>query len=79
MKNPKGIQAFATHLRRLRDDKQISQQELADISDISKKTIQRIENAKSSPTVDVLISLSRAMKIPMSELMDFHLPREKNV
>ena len=77
MKNPNGIKAFATHLRRLRDSKNISQQKLADDADIAKKTIQRIENAQTAATIDILISLSRGLKISISELTDFHIPREK--
>lgn len=77
MKNPNGIKAFATHLRSLRDSKKISQQKLADDADVAKKTIQRIENAKTAVTIDILISLSRALKISLCELTDFHIPKEK--
>ena len=77
MKNPAAIKAFATHLRRLREQKNMSQQQLADTADLAKITIQRIENAKFSATIDVLISISKAMKIPLSELVDFSIPREK--
>ena len=40
------------------------------MADISKLTIQRIELAKFSVTLDVLISLTRALELPMSELMN---------
>jgi hypothetical protein len=44
---------------------------------LAKITIQRIENAKFAVTLDVLISLSRALEMPLSELLDFTLPKEK--
>jgi DNA-binding XRE family transcriptional regulator len=71
MKNPAGIKAFAIHLRTLREKACMSQQQLADAADVSKITIQRIENAKYSVTIDTLISISEALQIPLKKLMDF--------
>ena len=71
MKNPEGIKPFATHLRVLREKAGLSQQELADLAGISKITIQRIENAKYSVTLDTLISISEALQIPLKKLADF--------
>ena len=71
MKNPAGIKAFATHLRALREKAGMSQQELADNAELSKITIQRIENAKYSVTLDTLISIADALQIPLKKLVDF--------
>lgn len=71
MKNPAEIKAFATHLRILREKAGMSQQELADTAEVAKITIQRIENAKYSVTLDTLISLSDALKIPIKKLFDY--------
>jgi len=49
----------------------MSQQDLAHAADVAKITIQRIENAKYSSTLDMLITLSKALKIPLKDLMDF--------
>ena len=71
MRNPARIKSFGVHLRRLREEAEMSQQELADTADIAKITIQRIENAKYSATLDMLITLSKALKIPLPKLIDF--------
>lgn len=71
MKNPAEIKAFATHLRVLREKAGMSQQELADTAGISKLTIQRIENAKYSVTIDTLISIADALRLPLKKLVDF--------
>jgi DNA-binding XRE family transcriptional regulator len=71
VKNSARIKAFGTHLRRLREKEEMSQQQLADTADVAKITIQRIENAKYSATLDMLITLSKALKIPLKELLDF--------
>ncbi|TGE06099.1 helix-turn-helix domain-containing protein [Hymenobacter fodinae] len=76
-KNRKGIEAFGSHLRQLREQRNLSQQAIADIADISKLTVQRIELAKVAVTVDVLISLAHGLQIPMRELMNFELPTEE--
>lgn len=49
----------------------MSQQELADTAEISKITIQRIENAKYSVTLDTLVSLAAALEIPLKKLVDY--------
>ena len=71
MKNPASIKAFATHLRVLREKAGMSQQELADTAEVSKLTIQRIENAKYSTTLDTLISIAGALDIPLKKLVDY--------
>ena len=48
----------------------MSQQELADAAGISKITIQRIENAKYSVTLDTLISIADALNLPLKRLVD---------
>jgi transcriptional regulator with XRE-family HTH domain len=78
VKNPLGIKEFGLHLRRLREAQEYSQQELADLSDLAKKTITRIENGSSAATNDVMISLSRALNISLKELVDFPLPKENS-
>ena len=74
MKNEDVLQAFGLHLRRLRDARGWSQQALADVSDVSKPTIYRLETARYSATLDVLASLAQGLEISLSELMQFPVP-----
>ena len=46
MKNPTVVKAFGLHLRKLRDERALSQSALAEEADIAKNTVQRIETAK---------------------------------
>lgn len=69
MKNPAGIKAFGVHLRHLREERGMSQQELADYADVAKMTVHRIETAQYSATLDVLISLAKALDKPVNELL----------
>ena len=71
MKNPASVEAFGVHLKTLREARGLSQQALADYADIAKLTVQRIEHAKGAPTLDVLVSLARALRLPLRDLVDF--------
>lgn len=68
-KNPLGSHAFAVRLRQLRKDKGLSQQDLATEAEIDRSTVKRIELREVTPTLDVLISISRALDLELSELM----------
>ena len=74
VKNEDVLQAFGQHLRGLREARGWSQQALADVSDVSKPTIYRLETARYSVTLDVLASLAQGLEIPLSELMQFSVP-----
>ncbi len=74
VKNELVLQAFGQHLRRLREARGWSQQALADVSDVSKPTIYRLETARYSVTLDVLASLAQGLEISLSELLNFPLP-----
>ena len=74
MKNEDVLQAFGLHLRRLREARGWSQQALADVSDVSKPTIYRLETARYSATLDVLASLAQGLEISLSDLMQFPVP-----
>ena len=71
VKNPASVEAFGVHLKKLREARGWSQQAPADYADVAKLTVQRIEHAKGAPTLDVLVSLARALQLPLRELMDF--------
>ena len=46
----------------------LTQQNIADIMDVSYETISRIENANTGITLDMLFQLSKAIKTPLSEI-----------
>ena len=70
VKNPAGMKAFSERLRLLRKQHGFSQQKLADIANVEQSTIKRIELTQLAPTLDLLISLSRALAIEVRDLVD---------
>ena len=65
----KQLQQIGNNIRKKRDAKDISQQELADNSDVAKSTIQRIEKGEMNPSVLTLIKISLALETELSELL----------
>ena len=54
---------FAKNLRRLRNERSISQMELADMADLSTTFINEIENERKWPSVESLTKLVRALGV----------------
>ena len=69
LRNPAGAKILGNRLRALRKNIKWSRQRLATEAGIEVSTVKRIEFALTSPTFDVLISLSRALDVPMHELV----------
>ena len=70
MRNPAGLRAFSERLRSLRKARGYSQQQLADIANVEQSTVKRIELVQLAPTLDLLISLSRALGLEVRDLVD---------
>jgi len=62
---------LGVHLRQIREKKKISQQILADICNMPKTSIGRIERAEVSVTVKTLVKISNALEIDPKEIFDF--------
>ncbi len=69
-RNPEALRAFGLNLRRIRESREWSQQELADRASLPKITVQRVELFKYAVGLDLLISLARALEIPTRDLLN---------
>ena len=69
MKNPAALLAFGLRLRQLLEARGISQQLLAYEADVAKLTVQRIEKGRASAGLDMLVSISQALQVPVHELL----------
>lgn len=59
--------SFKTRLRNMRNRKRLSQKELADLLNVTEKTINRYENGQSIPSALMLKKISIALKCPLDE------------
>ena len=60
---------LASHLSGARQTAGLSQQELADIAGIDRKTVNRIENQIHSPRLQVIDALAKALKMSIGDLL----------
>jgi transcriptional regulator with XRE-family HTH domain len=62
-------QRIALNIFTLRDQLGLSQGELAELAGIDRKSINRIENQRLSPSIDTLMRISLALGVKVSDLL----------
>lgn len=63
---------FGKRLREIRQDRGLSQEELAEILDCSVDFLSMVERGISAPSFDTLEKISKKLKIPVSVLFAFN-------
>ncbi|MEV5569895.1 XRE family transcriptional regulator [Spirillospora sp. NPDC052269] len=61
---------LAENLRRARAERGLSLSELSRRSKIGKATLSQLEAGAGNPTIETVFSLSRALEVPISDLLD---------
>jgi transcriptional regulator with XRE-family HTH domain len=75
VRNTEFIIAFGDKLKKLRIEKKISQEELANSSDIPISQIGRIERGEINTTISTIYAISQALEIDIKELFDFQIQK----
>ena len=65
-------EVLARNLRRLRREKGLTQEELADRMGINRNYVGMIERCENSPTVDMLERIAKALQVDPSFLLTRH-------
>jgi transcriptional regulator with XRE-family HTH domain len=65
------LQKLGQRIRLLREQKDVSQQELAFLCDFEKSNMSRIEAGRTNPTFLTLLKICSALSIKLSELLTF--------
>ncbi|MFC4907197.1 helix-turn-helix domain-containing protein [Actinomadura gamaensis] len=65
---------LAENLRRARAGRGLSLSELSRRSKIGKATLSQLEAGAGNPTIETVFSLSRALEVPISDLLDSERP-----
>lgn len=68
-KHKEHYQVIGNNLRRIRLEKGLSQQDLANRCDVERAKISRIENATEDFMLSTLLELASALEVSLSELM----------
>ena len=70
--------SFAENLKQLRKEKQLSQEELAEILDVSRQAVSKWEQGIGYPEVEKLLLLSSKLHISLDSLMATEIAQESN-
>jgi transcriptional regulator with XRE-family HTH domain len=62
---------FKLHLKEIRQQKNITQAELADILGITQSALSQFENGKVVPTVERLIEFAVILNVTLDELIEY--------
>lgn len=65
-------QELGENIRKLRELKGLSQQNLADEINLNQRTISRIENGNLSPKFDVIVQISKTLGVSLNQLLAFN-------
>lgn len=63
------LEQVAPRLKRLRAQRRITLTSLADTTGISKSTLSRLETGHRRPTLELLLALSQAYRVPLDDLV----------
>lgn len=64
-------QKFGTRLRSIRKDRDLTQEEFAELVGISVDFLSLIERGINAPSFEVLEQMAEGLKLPVRELFDF--------
>ena len=65
------LEAFQTHLKKLRSEVPLSQEVLADRASLDRTYISLLERGKRNPSLRCLVKIADALGVPLSQLCSF--------
>lgn len=71
IRNQRYVESFGRHLKALRLERNLSQEGLAAVAGIEKKSLVRIENGEVNTTISTALALSTALGLAHYELYKF--------
>lgn len=70
-------QLVAQNLRKIRDEKKLSLEKLAELTGVSKSMLGQIERGESNPTISIVWKITNGLKISFTSLLN--APREDTI
>ena len=70
--------SFAENLKHLRKERQLSQEELAEILDVSRQAVSKWEQGLGYPEVEKLLLLSSKLSVSLDSLMETEIAQKSN-
>ncbi len=63
--------AFGQKIRRIRESRKLTQEQVAEVVNISLKHMGHIERGIANPTFKTLLGLAKALETPLPDLIDY--------
>lgn len=70
--------SFADNLKQLRKEHHLSQEELAELLDVSRQAVSKWEQGNGYPEVEKLLLLSSKLNISLDSLMSTEIAKERS-
>lgn len=70
-RNTKKLKAFGLHLKKIRTQKGLTQEQLADLAKVSENTIVTLESGTLNTSIATCFEISKALGIHTRDLFDF--------
>ena len=72
---------FGNHIKKIRSNLDITQEALAEMVDISRQSMSKIENGQNFVSAETMIALCEALKVEPKELFNFeeNKPKEDTI
>ena len=71
IRNQKAIEKFGQQVKKLRETKTITQEDLAEAANIPLNQIGRIERGENNVTISTIFAIAKALGIKPKDLLDF--------
>lgn len=71
VRNSRLLNQFGKHLKKLRTERELSQEDLANDADIPINQIGRIERGEVNCSLSTLSAIAGALGVPLNRLLDF--------
>lgn len=77
VRNEQYIKALGRRIIELRQAKELSQEQLANLADIPINQIGRVERGEINPTISTIYAIAKALKMKVPEVFDFPFKEKK--
>lgn len=67
--------AVATNLKRIRESRNLSLEQLAELTSVSKSMLRQVETGKSSPSISTLWKIANGLRVSFSTLLNAPAPK----
>ena len=72
IRDDKYLQAFGKHVKKLRNRKKLSRENLAVYSNIETMQVYRVETGQANATISTIVALAKGLEVHPKKLLDFN-------